>query len=94
MLKKLAFLGFSGQLSLYELDIFWMIQVLYFLWLAYSKSLDYGYYCHFVRDIWNLCLDLDESFEILAQKLFDLLLAIEHIYVCEASWLESLEVNK
>jgi hypothetical protein len=62
--------------------------------LAYSKFFDCGYYHNFVWDIWNLCLDLDESFEILAQELFDLLLIIEQIYVYEASWLESLEVNK
>jgi hypothetical protein len=45
--------------------------------LAYSKPFNCGYYYHFIWDIWNLCLDLDESFEILTQGLFDLLLAIE-----------------
>ena len=45
--------------------------------LAYSKPLDCVYYYHIILDIWNLCLDLDESFEILAQGLFDLLRAIE-----------------
>jgi hypothetical protein len=34
--------------------------------LAYSKAFDCSYYYHFIWDIWNLCLDLDESFEILA----------------------------
>jgi len=60
--------------------------------LAHSKPFDYGYYYHFVWDIWNLCFDLDKSFEILAQRLFDLLLVIEQVYVYEANWLESLEV--
>jgi len=45
--------------------------------LAYSKPFNCSYYYHFIWDIWNLCLDLDESFEILAQGLFDLLLAVE-----------------
>jgi len=62
--------------------------------LAYPKPFNCGYYHHFVWDIWNLYLDLNESFEVLAQGLFDLLLAIEQIYVCEASWLKSLKVNK
>ena len=60
--------------------------------LAYSKPFDCGYYYHFVKDVWNLCLDLNESFEILTQGLFDLLLVIEQVYVYEANWLESLEV--
>jgi len=62
--------------------------------LAYSKSFDCGYYHHFVWVVWNLCLDLDESFKILAQGPSDLLLEIEQVYVHEASWLESLEVYK
>ena len=33
-----------------------------------------------------MCLDLDESFEILAQELFDLLLAIELMSVRPAGW--------
>jgi hypothetical protein len=62
--------------------------------LAYSKAFDCNYYYHFIWNIWNLCLDLDESFEILAQWCFDLLFAIEQINVYEANWLKSLKVNE
>jgi len=62
--------------------------------LAYSKSFNCGYYHQFVWDVWNLCLDFDESFEILAQGFFNLLLAIEKIYIYKTSYLESLNVNK
>jgi hypothetical protein len=42
---------------------------------------------------WNLSFDPYKSFEVLTQRLFNLLLAIKKINVCQASWLKALEIN-